>query len=145
MVILYAPVCHIDDTAAQTKLSGHKCVCTNADCVRVFQCNWFLNTRPPTNLKMFSEYLRLFNAATRGNSKLKCSPHHPAPSAGSPQRCAESPPGLNGRTRSPAPLCRTAAGEICFSFTNSTWGVCGGGGGGVTYSCLDVCLKEALC
>lgn len=40
-----------------------------------------------------------------------CSPRHPAPSSWSPRRSAESPPGLNGRTRGPAPLCSTAGGE----------------------------------
>lgn len=39
------------------------------------------------------------------------SPRHPAPSSGSPRRGAGSPPGLDGRTRSPPPHCGRARGE----------------------------------
>lgn len=43
-----------------------------------------------------------------------CSPHHPAPSSGSPQHTAGSPLELHGRTRSPAPRYRRVMREENF-------------------------------
>lgn len=43
-----------------------------------------------------------------------CPPHRPAPSSGSPQRNAGSPPELHGHTQSLAPLCGTVREEKDF-------------------------------
>lgn len=116
------------------------------------------------------QYLRTgwqWNMLCKQRDGSKNSPHHRAPSSEPPRHISGALPGSHVHTQSPAPLCRTATDLWFTDAINNTrrkWsllcalnlhavavGLHAAHAGvwvvlcGVTYSCLEVCLRRALC